>query len=117
MARSNPVKAPRNPSVTERLLKVRRPRPVSRNPEYAIAPVQKIPRSFMGFSNLAGIHNLVTKWLAALNLKSISILLATFTFRILSVGETYTVRTGFAHHIICRNPSAPALGRPRGRGG
>ncbi len=88
MARSNPVKAPRNPSVTERRLKVRRPRPVSRNPEYAIAPVQKIPRSFMGFSNLAGIHNLVTKWLAALNLKSISILLATFTFRILSVGET-----------------------------
>jgi hypothetical protein len=61
MARRNPVRAPRNPSVIERLFKVRRPWPVSRNPVYAIAPVQKIPRSFMGFSDLAGIHNILTK--------------------------------------------------------
>ena len=32
IASKNPVKAPRNASVTERLLKVRRPWPVRRNP-------------------------------------------------------------------------------------
>ncbi len=46
-ARKNPVRAPRNPSVTERLLKVRRPWPVRRNPVYAIVTVHKIARTFM----------------------------------------------------------------------
>lgn len=49
--RKNPVKAPRNASVIERLLKVRRPWPVRRNPVYAIATVQRIARTFMGPSH------------------------------------------------------------------
>jgi hypothetical protein len=48
MARRNPVRAPRHPSVIERLLKVRRPWPVRRNPVYAKATVQRIARTFMG---------------------------------------------------------------------
>jgi hypothetical protein len=63
MASKNPVKAPRNPSVIERLLKVLRPWPVRRNPVYAIAKVQKIARNFMGRSGLSGIHNTASKWL------------------------------------------------------
>lgn len=49
--RKNPVKAPRNASVIERVLKVRRPWPVRRNPVYAIATVQRIARTFMGPSH------------------------------------------------------------------
>jgi len=45
IARKNPVKAPRNASVIERLLKVRSPWPVRRNPVYAIATVQRITRT------------------------------------------------------------------------
>ncbi len=45
MARKNPVKAPRNASVIERLLKVRSPWPVRRNPVYAMATVQRITRT------------------------------------------------------------------------
>jgi hypothetical protein len=44
MARRNPVKAPSNPSVMERLLNVRRPWPVKRNPVYAIVTVHTIAR-------------------------------------------------------------------------
>ncbi len=44
IASKNPVKAPRNASVIERLLKVR-PWPVRRNPVYAIATVQRIMRT------------------------------------------------------------------------
>lgn len=44
MARRNPVKAPRNASVMERLLKVRKPWLVRMNPVYAIAAVQRITR-------------------------------------------------------------------------
>jgi hypothetical protein len=45
IARRNPVKAPRHASVIERLLKVRSPWPVRRNPVYAIVPVQRIRRT------------------------------------------------------------------------
>ena len=45
IASKNPVKAPRNASVIERLLKVRSPWPVRRNPVYAIATVQRITRT------------------------------------------------------------------------
>src|SRR5579864_1880319 len=45
IATKNPVKAPRNASVIERLLKVRSPWPVRRNPVYAIATVQRITRT------------------------------------------------------------------------
>ena len=45
VASKNPVKAPRNASVIERLLKVRSPWPVRRNPEYAITTVQRITRT------------------------------------------------------------------------
>jgi len=45
IARKNPVNAPRNASVIERLLKVRSPWPVRRNPAYAIATVQRITRT------------------------------------------------------------------------
>ena len=45
MARRNPVKAPSNPSVMERLLNVRRPWPVKRNPVYAIVTVHTIART------------------------------------------------------------------------
>ncbi len=48
MASKNPVSAPRHPSVSERLLKVRSPWPVRRNPMYAIVTVQKIARTSMG---------------------------------------------------------------------
>lgn len=51
IASKNPVKAPRNDSVIERLLKVRRPWPVRRNPVYAIAAVQKIARAFMAYTS------------------------------------------------------------------
>ena len=44
-ARRNPVKAPSNPSVMERLLNVRRPWPVKRNPVYAIVTVHTIART------------------------------------------------------------------------
>jgi len=54
-ARRNPVKAPRNPSVIERLLNVRRPWPVRRNPVYAIVTVHKIARTFMVRSHLGGV--------------------------------------------------------------
>jgi hypothetical protein len=46
-ARRDPVKAPRNPSVIERLLNVRRPWPVRMNPVYAIVTVHKIARTFI----------------------------------------------------------------------
>jgi hypothetical protein len=45
MARRNPAKAPSNPSVMERLLNVRRPWPVKRNPVYAIVSVHTIART------------------------------------------------------------------------
>ena len=45
MARRNPVKAPSKPSVMERLLNVRRPWPVKRNPVYAIVTVHTIART------------------------------------------------------------------------
>lgn len=45
IARRNPVKAPRNASVIERLLKVSSPWPVRRNPSYAIVTVQRITRT------------------------------------------------------------------------
>jgi hypothetical protein len=45
IASKHPVKAPRNASVIERLLKVRSPWPVRRNPVYAIATVQRITRT------------------------------------------------------------------------
>jgi hypothetical protein len=45
IASKNPVTAPRNASVIERLLKVRSPWPVRRNPVYAIATVQRITRA------------------------------------------------------------------------
>jgi hypothetical protein len=45
IARRNPVKAPRHASVIERLLKVRSPWPVKRNPVYAIVAVQRIMRT------------------------------------------------------------------------
>src|SRR5580700_6430268 len=45
MARRNPVKAPRNASVMERLLNVRNPWLVRMNPVYAIATVQRITRT------------------------------------------------------------------------
>jgi len=45
MASRNPVKAPSNPSVMERLLNVRRPWPVKRNPVYAIVIVHTIART------------------------------------------------------------------------
>jgi hypothetical protein len=44
MARKNPVTAPRNASVIERLLKVRSPWLVRINPVYAMAGVQRIKR-------------------------------------------------------------------------
>jgi hypothetical protein len=50
MASKNPVRAPRAPSVIEKLLKVRKPWPVRRNPVYAIATVQKIARTFMALT-------------------------------------------------------------------
>jgi hypothetical protein len=50
IASRNPVKAPSTASVIERLLKVRRPWPVSMNPVYAIARVQKIARPCMAFT-------------------------------------------------------------------
>jgi hypothetical protein len=54
MASKNPVRAPSDPSVIEKELKVRRPWPVRRTPVYAIATVQKIPRIFMGPHTSAG---------------------------------------------------------------
>jgi hypothetical protein len=45
MARSNPVNAPRHASVIERLLKVRSPWPVNRNPVYAMVEGHRITRS------------------------------------------------------------------------
>ena len=45
IARKNPVKAPRNASVSERLLNVRSPWLVRMNPVYAIANVQRITRT------------------------------------------------------------------------
>lgn len=47
IASKNPVKAPKNASVIERLLKFRKACPVKRNPVYAIAGVQKISRVFV----------------------------------------------------------------------
>src|SRR5256885_16334570 len=49
-ASRNPVKAPRNASEIERLLKVRRPWPVRRNPAQARVTVQKIARLFKAFT-------------------------------------------------------------------
>ena len=60
MARRNPVRAPRNPSVIERLLKVRRPWPVRRNPVYAITTVQTIARTFMGPHTSAGFSKITS---------------------------------------------------------
>ena len=51
IASKNPVKAPRNDSVIERLLKVRRPWPVRINPLYARATVQKIARAFTAYTS------------------------------------------------------------------
>jgi hypothetical protein len=45
MARRTPINAPRQASVMERLLKVRRPWPVNRNPVYAIVEGQRITRT------------------------------------------------------------------------
>jgi hypothetical protein len=58
MARRNPARAPRTPSVIERLLKVRRPWPVRRNPVYAITTVQTIARTFTGSHTPAGFPRL-----------------------------------------------------------
>jgi hypothetical protein len=44
-ARRNPVTPPSNPPVMERLLNVRRPWPVKRNPVYAIVTVHTIART------------------------------------------------------------------------
>jgi hypothetical protein len=60
MARRNPARAPRNPSVIERLLKVRRPWPVRRNPVYAITTVQTIARTFMGPHTSAGFSKVIS---------------------------------------------------------
>ena len=60
IASKNPVRAPRDPSVIDKRLKVRRPWPVRRNPVYAIATVQKIARSFTA-SHLGWISNIVSK--------------------------------------------------------
>ena len=60
MARRNPARAPRNPSVIERLLKVRRPWPVRRNPVYAITTVQTIARTFTGPHTPAGFKVIST---------------------------------------------------------
>ena len=57
IARKNPVRAPRNASVIERLLKVRSPWPVRRNPVYAIATVQRIMRT-----GYMGNHLLMSKY-------------------------------------------------------
>src|SRR5258707_14464682 len=57
IARKNPVKAPRNASVIERLLNGRSPWPVRMNPVYAIATVQRIART----ENM-GDHLLITKY-------------------------------------------------------
>jgi hypothetical protein len=51
IASKNPVNAPRNDSVIERLLKVRRPWPVRINPVYAIATVQPIARAFTAYTS------------------------------------------------------------------
>jgi len=59
MARRNPARAPRNPSVIERLLKVRRPWPVRRNPVYAITTVQTIARTFTGPHTSAGFSKVI----------------------------------------------------------
>lgn len=54
IASKHPVKAPRNASVIERLLKVRSPWPVRRNAVYAIATVQRITRTgCMGITSTA----------------------------------------------------------------
>jgi len=57
IARKNPVKAPRNASVIERLLNGRSPWPVRMNPVYAIATVQRITRT----ENM-GHHLLMSKY-------------------------------------------------------
>jgi hypothetical protein len=44
-ASKHPVKAPMNASVIEMLLKVRSPWPLRKNPEYAIATIQRITRT------------------------------------------------------------------------
>jgi hypothetical protein len=65
-ARRNPVKAPRNPSVIERRLKLRGPWPVRRNPVYAIVSVHKVTRTLIGhLTALGGTPNLVTKCFTA----------------------------------------------------
>src|ERR1700746_1087824 len=56
-ARKNPVKAPRNASVIERLLNVRSPWLVRMNPVYAMARVQRIART----ENM-GDHLLMSKY-------------------------------------------------------
>ena len=54
MARRNPVSAPRHASVIERLLKVRSPCPLNRNPEYAMVEGQRITRiEDIGRTNIA----------------------------------------------------------------
>ena len=60
MARRNPARAPRNPSIVERLLKVRRPWPVRRNPVYAITTVQTIARTFTGPHTSAGFSKVIS---------------------------------------------------------
>ena len=60
MARRNPARAPRNPSVIERLLKVRRPWPVRRNPVYARTTVQTIARTFTGPHTPAGFSKVIS---------------------------------------------------------
>jgi hypothetical protein len=59
IASKNPVRAPRNDSVIERLLKVGRPWPVRINPVYAIATVQTIARAFTTYTS--EILSIVTK--------------------------------------------------------
>ena len=61
IARKNPVKAPRNASVIERLLKVRSPWPARRNQVYAMATVQRITRT----ENM-GDHLLMSKYIATI---------------------------------------------------
>jgi hypothetical protein len=60
MARRNPARAPRNPSVIERLLKVRRPWPVRRNPVYARTTVQTIARTFTGPHTPTGFSKVIS---------------------------------------------------------
>jgi len=62
IASKNPVRAPRNDSVIERLLKVRRPWPVRINPVYAIATVQTIARAFTASEIVSIVTKMLVPW-------------------------------------------------------